>query len=144
MVHSLAYIYSLCFYQKDMCEVKAIDQKTLLYTLSSYSESSFLQRLKHLWLEVCVFYSATLNLSYNIYKKCVLEILFQFYISIWISSIHTFKFWIFLRKKIQYNLCYKEITSQKYYFNSTYQFGYHWTSLTKKLNSIHFIQKLCL
>ena len=48
-----------------MCEVKAIDQKTLLYTLSLYSESFFLQRLKQLWLEVCVFYSTTLNLSYN-------------------------------------------------------------------------------
>ena len=32
-------------------------------------------------------------------KKCVLEILFQFYILIWISGIHTFKTWIFLRKK---------------------------------------------
>ena len=67
-VPSLAYIYSLCFHQKDMCEVNVIDYKTLLYTLSSYNESSFLQRLKQLWLEVCLFYSATLNLSYNIIK----------------------------------------------------------------------------
>ena len=57
----LIYIYIACLHQKDTCEVNVIDQKTFLYTLSSYSEFSFLQRLKQLWLEVCLFSAATLN-----------------------------------------------------------------------------------
>ena len=60
-------IFIVCLHKKEICKVKAIDQKTLLYTLLSYSESSFIQRLKQLWSEVCLFYSATLNISYNLY-----------------------------------------------------------------------------
>ena len=54
-------------------------------------------------------------------RSRVLKKRFQFYISIWISNIKTFKVWISLQQKFIEFMLY-EIMSQKHYFNSTYQF----------------------
>ena len=64
------YIYITCLHQKEICEVNAIDQKTLFYIYTTLQQVFFFSlNTKQLWLKVYLFSTETLNLSYTNFKE---------------------------------------------------------------------------